>query len=193
MEELRTATETLRRRADIATWLRMADAYISQRNKMGDKFVLPRDHEILAPIISSFATDMGAFGDYIRALRDATEGAANAEMHELYRVVSVRALQVVRRTRLRKAVKALTQTNALGEVNYEGELRIGRLLEQSWGEMRMAAMADERSATTARKLNAEDRRILLDAFWKDIDTQIEAGSVPLGELTMDDLLRVAAQ
>ena len=184
--DLRQATNFILAAHDVASWVKMADSYIQAYNRMPSRFVLPAEHAVLQPIIEAFATDVGAFSDYIRAVRDAS-GDAFDELHALYRTISVRALQLVRRARLRKAALLLQpelETLIGKKIVYDDMMRVARRLEQAWGGSRMDAMSDGRAALKSKRLSSEDRSLLLDAFWKQIDIELESGNVPLGDKVM---------
>lgn len=188
--DLRETTSYLLRAHDAAAWLRRADNYIHAYNKLPTDFVLPADHAILRPIIEAFATDTQAFAEYLRAMRDGSTGVSFDEIHALYRTVGLRSLQVIRRTRTRRAVMLLLEDlqHVLGsELNYDAQIRIAKVLEQIWGSERMALLSRERSRMTSKKLTSEDRAVLLNAFWKDIDNKLERGEVPLFGRTVSDI------
>lgn len=189
--DLRDATSYLLRAPDIGNWIKLADMYIQSYNRMPQGFVLPVAHNVLQPVIEAFAADATAFADYIRALRDSVEGVAYDELHALYRTISVRALQVVRRTRVRKAVLLLLpelEIMAKRSIAYDEQISIGKALEQTWGAARLSLMSRERNALTAKRLPTDERAAVLNAYWVDIDKQLTKGIVPLGDTTMDDLL-----
>lgn len=190
---LRDTTSYLLRAPDVGTWLKLADNYMQTYNRMPASFVLPADHAIVRPIVEAFASDTGAFADYIKALRDASDGVAYDELHALYRTISIRALQTTRRTRVRKAVLLLTP--AIEELtsktlSYDDQVVLAKYVEQAWGTLRLTLMDRERAALSRKRLDTEDRAVLLDAFWKDIDNKIEKGQVLLGETSLDDLVEL---
>lgn len=182
--DLREATTTLLRAADIARWLKLADSYIQAFNRVPESFVLPAEHAVLKPIIESFASDTGAFAKYIRALRDANDGAAFDDLHDLYRTVDMRALQAERRARIRKAVLLLVPMMERAierEMPYEDHLQAARFVEGRWGMMRLDHLAAERRLRNTKRLPTEERSIALERFWGDIDRALEEGHVPLGD------------
>jgi len=158
---------------------------------MPERFVLPVEHALLKPIIEAFAKDGAAFTTYIHALRDAADGAAYDELNALYRTVSVRVLQTVRRTRLRKAtLLLLPQLEPLlgRDIGYDDQQRVAKFLEQCWGAMRLAAMSEERANQKAKHLNSVDRSVLLENFWKNLDQQLDQGEVPMSDHTVQDII-----
>ena len=191
--DLRETTSYLLRLPDVGAWLKLADNYIQTYNRLPERFVLPADHALLQPVIEAFAKDGEAFSTYIRALRDATDGVAYDELHALYRTVSVRVLQVVRRTRLRRAVMLLLPQlePLLGRsIGYDDQQRVAKFLEQCWGAMRMAAMSEQRISQQSKRLNTDDRGLLLGDFWKQLDLEIDKGEVPLGSSTLHDIINL---
>lgn len=181
--DLREATRTLMRQPDIARQLRLVDSYIQAYNRLPDQFVLPSDHALLKPIIEAFASDITAFAQYIKTLRDASETHCYDELHDLYRTIDMRAMQAARRTRIRKAVVVLMPefSKALGrELTYEEQLKMARFIEHRWGAMRLAHMDEERRKHHAKRLPAEERTTTLAQFWKSVETALENNTVPLG-------------
>lgn len=182
---LRDTTNILLRASDVGSWLRLADSYIQAYNRIPQQFVLPADHALLKPIIESFASDVVAFSAYVRALRDAIEdGTAKDELHDLYRMTSMRGLQQERRARINKAATILTEQvePVLGrELTYEDRLQMARFIEHRWGDMRLTTMAEERKLRNSKRLTTEERNIVLHDFWKTLDTALENGVVPLGD------------
>lgn len=191
--DLRATTAHLLSTPDIGQWLRRADNYIQAYNRMREGFTLPADHAILRAVIEAFAIDATAWAAYIRALRDASDGTAYDDLHDLYRTTSVRGLQVVRRTRLRKAVLVLQPEieTLLGRaINYTEQTQVASGLEQIWGAARMALMSRERREVTANRLSSEERAAILTAYWQDIDNKLAKGVVPLFDTELTTLLKV---
>lgn len=189
--DLRTTTKWLLTAPDVGTWIKLADQYIQAYNKMPEQFVLPAAHSKLQPIIAAFANSPSAFVDYIRALRDGSEGLAYDDLHALYRTISVRVLQVVRRTRVRNAV-LLNQPDIeafIGRsINYDEQIEVGKFFEEEWGRDRMEAMEKERMLRRNHRLNTEERATLLEDFWRDLDQRIENKELKL----TDDEMKIIA-
>jgi hypothetical protein len=188
---LRKATERLVGLPDAAKWLQIADAHIQSYNKLKSRFILPAEHELIRPIIEAFANDTSAFAKYIKALRDGAQGMPFSELNALYRVVSLRALQVERRTRLRKAVLALTpdlEKHLKREVDYNEQQAVGRAVEQIWGAMRLDALSNARDALGVKRLTSDMRAQVCDEFWAELDKKLAKGIVDLGERTFHDIV-----
>lgn len=184
MENLREATDWLLHEHEIGKWIRLADSYIQAYNRIPNQFVLPREHAALKPVVDAFALDTQAFAQYIRALRDGSEGMAYDELHEIYRTISVRALQAQRRTRLRRATLIMVPRveKLLGRpLRYDDEVVLSKFIEQRWGVMRMSTMAEARNERSVKRLPTEDRSVLLEQFWQSLDKALEREEVPLGD------------
>lgn len=189
--DLKSTTSWLMRNPDPARWLKLADAYIQSLHKVQEQFVLPAEHASLKPVIESFANDTNAFAQYVRALRDGADGGAYEDLHDLYRVVSMRALQNERRTRIRKATSLLLQElkkdqDRCGTFTYDQTLRVARFVEQRWGVMRLDHLAYERRLRNTRRLTSEERNIALHRFWASVDRSLDEGHVPLGDTHTTD-------
>jgi hypothetical protein len=189
--DLREATSWLLRVTDPASQLRLADNYIQTYNKLPSRFILPSAHKNLQPIIEAFANDVNGLVAYIRAIRDASEGGAYDELHDLYRTVSIRALQQTRRARIGKGVALVEKEvgrRLQREIHAEDRVTIARYIEQMWGAMRLEYMSAERSLRKADRLSSEERNIVLEEFWKKIDAELADGRVPIRTKNdMDDL------
>jgi hypothetical protein len=189
--DLKEKTTKLLHDPAVGKWMRLADNYMQAYNRMPDSFVLPAEHADLAPIIRHFAKDATAFSEYIRALRDASEGLPYDELHEVYRKVSLRALQLQRRTRLRKAVLVMLPDveEKLGRsTKYQEQLDIAEWVEKVWGKMRTDLMDQERKELASKRINTTDRAVLLDAFWTNIDKKLAKGIVPLADHSVDEIV-----
>ena len=93
-------------------WLRLADTYIGNYNALPKSFVLPREHATIKPIIDVYYNDLAGFVEYIKAIRDTLTGEPKRTVHELYRTISTRYVQQVRRRRADNALRAVEK--ALG-------------------------------------------------------------------------------
>ena len=180
-------THNLINAPDAARQIKLADNYIQAFNRLPDQFVLPKAHEILLPIIESFADKTADFAKYIKFLRDAAHKSGDQkgyrELHAAYRTVSIRALQAERRSRIRKAAVMLVPAleGRLGRtLPYKEQTKVADFIETRWGAMRIEAADAERAMLSAGRLNAEQRNIVYDHFWYEISQQLEKGVVPLG-------------
>lgn len=181
--DLRQATKALVDAPDLAIQLRMVDSYIQSFNRLPSKFVLPYEHINLKPIIEAFAHDLKAFSAFIKALRDTCEGERYIEVHELYRTISLRALQQERRTRINRAIELLSpiaEQHFNRPLTADDRLRLGRLAEQRWGALRLDYMREARREYNADRLTAEQREEVLAEFWQSIQRGLDNGVVTLG-------------
>jgi hypothetical protein len=72
-------------------------------------------------------------------------------------------------------------------IKYDEQLKVAKIIEQIWGDMRMSLMARERSLVSEKRLAVDDRAVLLAAFWRDIDNKLARGEVPLGDRNINDI------
>ncbi len=181
--DIRSTTNRLLRDPNVVKWLKIADTHMQAYNKFPEGFVLPEAHALIGPLVSRFASDGAGFVDYIKSIRDASDGGAKEDLHDLYRTISLRYIQQGRRHRLRQAVLHLQPALAkdMGrEPTVEELLLASRFIEQRWGAMRLNWMAKERKLRRADRLTSEERALTLEEFWRDIDRQLDAGKAPLG-------------
>lgn len=162
-----------------AECLRLADDYIQMYHRTGDKFILPREHAKLRPLIEAYADDLEGLVHYVLGVRDtlSQDSVAHAELHKLYRTVSTRLLQQERRARINAAVdKAVSM--AEGPVSYDTKFAWARRIEQEWGRRRLDFMAELRRKTKRNRLSVDERSEALAQFWKNIDWEIKRGELP---------------
>lgn len=178
---LTDATTAVLNTQDPAAELRLVDDYIAAWRKRGDRFILPREHAHLAPIVERYADQPSALLKYVRAVRDEvamSRGMATMEykhLQELVRTLDVRYVQVARRDRLRAAVEWLSREQP--ELTTEHKKVWVRRVEQRWAKQRLAWLTAERKKAGGR-LSEDLRRAALDAFWDNIDEQIAVGALP---------------
>lgn len=185
--DLRKTTYALMRSPDLVLKLRLADSYLVTRNRMPDLFSIPAEHAELKPIIDAFATDQIAFAEYIKAIRDEfskeIKGDTYVQLNTLYRSIYSRAVQLVMRARVRKAVLTLLPELEfkLGRpVNYDSQQKVAKMLQRWWRLWRLDTMATERNSLSKKRLPRDDVQIVLDSFWTAIDKALAKGEVLLG-------------
>lgn len=168
--ELRDSTLALITSSNPATLLKLADKYIETYNAVPDRFVLPREHVVLKPVIESFHDSLGDFVAYLRAIRNYLSGVEKDEVHRLYRTILTRHVQQVRRSRVERALKSVEKM--LGrKLDSDERKRLGRKLEQHWHARREALRRANKGAAQGQGM--------FDEFWKTIDTEIENGDLPM--------------
>lgn len=191
--DLRDATNYLLRTPDAAVQLELADNYMQAYNKKPSKFILPAAHARLKPIIEAFASDTQAFSHYIRAVRDAHEGIVFDALQQLYRRVNGRAMQRTRRVKQDKALlvwKPYMEAKLGRKIPYSDRRRVEEYIEQAWGKMRLAALAEERALRRTNRLAREDEEIFLESYHKHFDMELDAGRLPLPENGFTHIQRI---
>lgn len=178
MNELRAFTDKLVDDPHAAEQLRIADSYIRQYKELGRRFALPAEYAHLKPVIESYADDIGDFVRYVKELRDTVPPRKDSyiALHELYRTLLVRQVQQERRDRIGRALEWLKKNHPL--LTAQQRAAWARKVEQQWGKRRMRLMEDARRTTASGRLNTDEREMLLEAFWKEIDKEIEQGKLP---------------
>ncbi len=175
----KAVTEKLLNDPQPASQLQMVDAYIDQRKKMGTKFVLPKEHSHLKPLIDHYQKDLDSFVDYVRDIRDDVPPRGNTyiSLHELYRTLRVRRVQQERRARGRRALDWLEKNYPKATIDQK--MRWLRKLEQQWGKDRFHAMDVARDKIKgADRLTTDEREDVLNKFWADVDNDIKKGNLP---------------
>ena len=184
MSTVREATQAILDSPDPAGLLRLAEGYMDFWAKQPSKFVLPREHLVLEPVINTFAAKRDTFFKYVMAIRDElahdkdrTGNAGKYEaMQRLYRTLEVRVAQRIRRERLRSAAEWFIRTDP--QVPTAQRNVWLRRLEQKWARQRLQYLAAHRKQAGGA-LKEDERRAHLDDFWRVVDDQLRAGDFSL--------------
>lgn len=159
--------------------LLMADNYLQSMQKMGNSFVLPHEHTILAPILEYYAGDLRGWVKYVKGIRDRLVRGTEAwdSVYVLYRTLEIRAVQRERRERLSAAVDKAV---ALGLIEDDVEIkrRYANRCTNEWARMRTARLDSLRAGTSRKRISEDERNEILKEFWDEIDQLIAAGEVP---------------
>lgn len=179
---LREATRHILDSDDPLNWLELADMYIGSYNQMPDSFVLPAEHAVLQSVIAGFHSDMDAFADYIRAIRDQyPPGDDKVKLHGLYRTVFTRQVQKARRQRVQKAIEQVER--ALNrKLEYDEWVRVTAKLEQYWAKRRREFLKSQRALTAKGRLSTDVQNTVLKQFWAEINAEIDRGCLPIFNL-----------
>jgi hypothetical protein len=175
---LQDVTSELLHDPKAADKLKLADDYMLQQKRFGRRFILPKEHSILSPIIERYSKNLDKFVAYVKQVRDAApaRGAGYIALHELYRTLEVRLVQQQRRERANRALAWLAKHYP--RLDADQRQRWMRKVEQKWGQRRMAVMEAARRKTHRDRLSTEEREELLKDFWEEIDNEIRTGDLP---------------
>ena len=138
---VREATDFIIASESPARWLTLLDMYIHQYNQIPAAFVLPREYEVLLPLIQVLARAHKKLPEYIRNVRDELPKDVRRDgVNALYRTVMTRYLQQDRRARVSRAVdKAIT---LWGPLTREQRVRYESKLYTLWGRRRQELLAN---------------------------------------------------
>ena len=160
--------------------LRIADSYLTSMGRLGTNFVLPMEHAVVKPILDYYTGDLKGWVKYVRGVRNAFGRDSDqwTAMQELYRTVEIRNTQRERRDRLHAAI-AMAVKRGLIEDTVDERKRYEKRCVQEWMKQRTLMLDAARRGSSKKKLNEDDRAMLLDEFWDNIDQLIAAGEVPI--------------
>jgi len=181
MISLVEATDVLLQSNDPAELLELADGYMKQYLQNPDRFILPREHATVAPFIETFSHEPAKWLKFVRAVRDElceSDGPRSDRYrgaHKVFRTLEVRYVQQERRERIRQAV-AWLESQCPTLTTDQKKLWVKRL-EQLWMKQRRAWLAAHRKQH-GKRLNLDEQREVLDAFWADVDDNIKQGNLP---------------
>lgn len=159
--------------------LRMADHYLAEFEKLGDSFVLPAEYKIVKPVLEYYANDIGGWVKFLKGTRDRLPRGSDEyhEVHELYKVVNVRAIQ--RRTRaLIDAATDVACRKGLLDNTWDAKQRYAKRCIQAW-KMRKDNMLDAiRRVSPTGRVSQDHRERELAAFWQLVEQEVNNGEVP---------------
>lgn len=179
MTTLQQVTGRLLDDRKIAEKLNVADIYIQQYLKLGDHFILPREHAFLKPVIETYARDLPKFVDYVKALRDtvAPGGEEFNGLRELHRRLTVRATQRRMREITDAAVAMAVQKRMISD-EYVEKQRYAKRCTQVWAQRRAALRNSLRSNTKSGRVSLEEQEVALAEFWATVRDEVDRGEVP---------------
>ena len=160
--------------------LTIADKYLSQMEEMGAHFVLPKEHQVVKPALEFYAGDLAGWVRFVKSVRDRLPKAGrgfHVEVNELYRKLSTRLKQQERRERLTRAVDTALRKQLIDD-DYETKMRYARRCTKSWELRKENLLANGAKTAKGGRLSVEDRRVMLDEFWRNVDAEIQNGELP---------------
>jgi hypothetical protein len=161
---------------DPTAWLRTADTQITGYLKDPKGFVLNKAHKDMLPVIEEYAYDLPGFVRFVSAVRDNSATGHQDALYRFYRTVSGRLLQQQRRERFDRAITQAIDIHGTYP-DYLTRMAWLHQLEQVWRNRRLETMASARGGKKGR-VPRDELAEVLDAFWAQIDTEIEQGQVP---------------
>ena len=138
-------------------------------------FLLPKAHEVLGPVIHTYAHDTEGFTKYLLELRDtfSKQDLAWEQVQKLQRRVNGRFVQQQRRERSSRAVVKAIELH--GEADYHQRLQWVAKLEHEWAGRRLLFLDAYRDTRKKTRIDTETRAELLAQFWDIVDTEIFEG------------------
>lgn len=176
-KELFNAAQWILTSYDPQEYVVLADMYIEMYTRSPSSFRIPQEHAQLMPIIEAYYNKLGDFVGFVRDLRDAVTKDQYADMHEMFRRVQSRHVQIERRRRLARAIH-LIEENLHLTFNYEQKKSVETWLERYWGLERTSRLNDVREASINHRLSTEERAEICDLFWADLDNKLKHNIVP---------------
>ena len=161
-----------------ASWLRQADRYMQLYNEDPERFVLPRQHAFLKPLLEAYAHNLEGFVQYLAGVKNSLprDSLGFGRVQKLYRTVMGRYVQQVRRQRMDRAIAKAEEL--FGETDFHARLQWAASLENVWALRRREFLSEKRARTKENRLSAERQAELLSVFWDQIETEISEGKVP---------------
>lgn len=176
---LRGCTNILLRSPDkLHEWLSIADKHMQTYAEDPKKFLLPRAHVFLLPLIEHYALNLEGFTQYLLGLRDSFDRNSRTykDVQKVYRRIGGRYIQQQRRERMDRAVAKAEEL--YGEIPFMPRMQWMADLEHHWAKRRLSFLDANRKRYEKDRLPAEDRIELLAEFWEQIDSEIYRGDVP---------------
>jgi len=176
---LQDTTKALLRNPDkVNEWLIIADKQMMSYAKDKELFALPKQHELIKPLVEVFAHDLGGFAEYLLELRDNFDRRSRqfVDIQSIYRRVNGRYVQQQRRQRMARAVAKAEEL--YGEIAYTKRVQWMADVEHEWARRRLAFLEQQRVRIKQQRLDTELRSEMLLEFWDIIDTEIHKGELP---------------
>lgn len=180
MTTLKELRDTLLRVDHPERILLLADSYLSQMEKMGDNFRLPKEHALVKPILEYYANDLEGWVKFVKGVRDRlpTHGRQfHSGVQSVYRTLEIRLTQQERRVRLDAAVNTAVKKRLI-EDSYDVKMRYARRCTQAWQLRRATLLKNAANSTKSGKVTVAEREQLLEEFWRNIDLETQNGEVP---------------
>lgn len=181
MKTLGEATDFLLQSNDPSDDLLMVETLMDNVRQRGTEYEISRTYLHLVPFVEAYTYNMVGWLKFVRSVRDdiaSIYGRGSAKymgMQKFFRTLEVRYVQQMRRERLRQAV-AWLEVEHPGLTTEQKKLWCKRL-EQLWMKQRRAWLAAHRKQH-GKRLNLDEQREVLDAFWADVDDNIKQGNLP---------------
>ena len=176
-KELFNAAQWILTSYDPQEYVVLADMYIEMYTRSPSSFRIPQEYAQLMPIVEAYYNKLGDFVGFVRNLRDAVTKEQYADMHEVFRRINSRHVQIERRRRLAKAVN-LIEENLHRTFTYEQKKSVEKWLESYWGSERATRLNDVRTASRNPQLSTDERAEICDIYWADLDNKLQHNIVP---------------
>jgi hypothetical protein len=160
--------------------LRLADEYLQEFEKKGDRFILPSDHALVKPVLETYRNDLAGWVKFVKGIRDRlpVDGRKfHAGVHDLYRTLLVRLTQHERRVRLDAAVAKAVQKGMI-ENEFEAKMRYSRRCTQVWKQRKDNLLRQHAKSSKKGVLSVEERDGILEQYWQLVNEEIEHGELP---------------
>lgn len=166
-------TVWLLQQKDPSKTILLADSYMRHYHKIGKStFVLPTEHNVIEPLIESFAEDHRGFVEYIKGVREQLQDDdRKTAVHDVYRTMLVRQAQQDRRKRIDEALAVYESRRP--KMQYDDRVNYVKRLEQLWGRDRYKYMDMNRGHKT--RLTTDERAETLARYWDEVDSRIQKG------------------
>lgn len=161
---------------NIAEKLKLADKYLLGMSKMGDRFILPREHVEVLPVLEYYGNDNEGWCRYVRSIRDMLpKGARLNDVQEVFRTIEIRRVQNSRRERLDAAIKKAIELRKIKDDPAEKRAYADHCTKE-WIRQRTAMLLEIRGSNG--RVNEDERAVALEKFWSAIDQGITEGEIP---------------
>ena len=179
-DEIITAVYAVLHHSDPAGELRQVDRYIAHYHRAPGKFILPRKHAHLKPLIAVYVNTPDAFLALVRRIRNEVkeldgECERYEQLQSFQRVLKVRQAQRERRDRNSRMNTWMIEHRP--DLTATERQRWIRQIERFWKNRRQA-MLDAAREAEGGTLPQAISDALLDAFWEQVEQQITAGDLP---------------
>jgi hypothetical protein len=156
--------------------LALADKYLTLFEELGDAFVLPKDHVLVAPILEFYVGDLDGWLKFIKGVRDRLPRGSTEHLavRDFYKTVYTRAIQRKTRRLLDLAISVALKRGIL-EDEANAKVRYTKRCIQSWTQRRQAALKSARSSSPTGAINIDHKSDVISEFWDSIEEELNHG------------------
>jgi hypothetical protein len=176
------------RSSDTANKLALVDQQLKVRTISGDSYIVPENHQWMAPLIEAFWDKPKDWLEFIREIshRFPKRSEMSIEIRKVKRRINTRVDAIIRREREKRLVHSYERIYGPFDSASQKDAYV-KWVSSQWHERRDAIRTKLRSQTIG-PVDADELYEVYSDLWFEIDSEIEDGSIPLLESNEYELI-----